>query len=214
MTRRSLRFALAGVPVLLAAGIAAACGPYAPAGCSMPPASSGTTQSCPSAMPQAPACPVQATLPSVPSAVSVWTLSVVGGKLQLQTADGARSQCERMTMVVNGADPIEVLTKGSKIHLAAGKDSVGACSLQAVADRVTRTGWEGSLVTLEGNATLVYVRNGKKADIAADRIAVNLPTGQVTVDMDVPQPVATPPAPVLTPPSIQNTTYGPITLPR
>jgi|SRR5579884_1766799 len=151
MTRRSLRFALAGVPLLLAVGMAAACGPYVPPGCNVPLAPSCPTPGGPPALPQAPVCPPgYASPPVAPPAPPVWALSVLDGKLQLQTAEGARSLCERLTMLVNGADPVEVTVKGARIRLACGKDCVGACSVQAGAERVTRTGVDGALVALGG----------------------------------------------------------------
>jgi hypothetical protein len=120
----------------------------------------------------------------------MWNLSVADGKLQMQTPDGGRSLCERLTIVVTGVDLVEATITGQRIQLSSGKDAPGGTFLQASADRVTRTGQEGSIVGLEGNAKMVYARGGKKADISADRVSVNLMTGQIVIDMDAPpQPV-------------------------
>src|SRR5437763_15785486 len=47
---------------------------------------------------------------AVPATAGVtcgWTFSVVdGAKLQIQTADGMRSSCERMTLQATGAEPV------------------------------------------------------------------------------------------------------------
>ncbi len=185
MTYRYLRPLFVLVPVFVAVGIVAACGTYPPPTCTTP-----------APQPQVYYYPAPGQQPVPPPSVPIWNLSVLDGKLQLQTVEGARSICERLTVLVSGVDPVEATVAGQRIQIAGGKDTVGSTFLQASADRVTRTGAEGAVVSLEGNAKLVYARNGKKADISADRIAVNLATGQITSEMDVPQQVT----PIIPPP--------------
>src|SRR5687768_16462997 len=52
-------------------------------------------------------------------------------------------------------------------------------SLVGKALRVTRTGPKGCVLSLEGQATLSLTRKGKKADLTAERISVNLLSGHV-----------------------------------
>jgi hypothetical protein len=181
MTLKSLRLVLTIVPVLVAVGIVAACGPYSQS-VYLPPAA-------PPQQPQVYYYPAPMPPPAQVPMPAGWNLTVVDGKLQMQTADGARSVCEHLTFLVTGVDPVEAVVSGKRIQIACGKDAPGSILLQASGDRLSRSGAEGSIVTLEGGAKLVYVRNNKKAEISADRASVNLMTGQIVSDMDVPQQV-------------------------
>jgi hypothetical protein len=113
----------------------------------------------------------------------------MGGKLHLQTAEGTRSICDHLTILVGGVEPAEATVVDKRIQIVGGKDSKGSTILQATAERVIRSGAEGALMTLEGNAKLVYARNGHKADVCAERISVNLVTGQIVAEMDAPRSV-------------------------
>ena len=188
--------------LLAALSIAAACGDPCstpPLGISMPGAQPGQTSALPP-LPK-PACYPSPTLrnlyvqtpPFVATGNSSWTFSVIEGKLLIQTNDGMQSRCERMTLLVNGADPAEVSVSGTQLKVVSGTDCINGTFLQANADRVTRTGVDGALLTFKGNAKLVFARQGKKADVSADRVSLNLATGQITCDMGT-QPVY-PPAP-------------------
>src|SRR5262249_59345926 len=70
-------------------------------------------------------------------------------------------------------------------------------SLAGSALRVSRTGPKGCILTLEGEATLTLIRQGKKAELTADRISVNLVTGQV--EGQIGHPPQNPPVPPVTP---------------
>jgi hypothetical protein len=194
MTFQSFRSVLAVAWLLAAVGLGEACTPPPPqATWVQPPSGYPTPAPIPTPV-QSPYSYVAQATPPLPANAS-WFLSVVNGKLQLQTADGSRSMCERLTIMVSGVDPVEVTVVGKQIQIAAGKDCKGGTLLQGTAERLTRTGVEGALLTLEGSAKLVYVRNGHKAEISADRISVHLAAGQIVTDMDVPKPVT----PVLPP---------------
>src|SRR5262245_59678929 len=122
----SLRKLLYVAPIFIAVGIAAACGPYIGPICKPPtPASTPTGISMPlvaqsSAPPATPQCttphnlppappPTEYPSPTTPSAAQPvpppafacpgWNLSIVDGKLHLQTVDGLRSTCEKMTIL-------------------------------------------------------------------------------------------------------------------
>jgi hypothetical protein len=152
----------------------------------------------------APPPPVQTPLPALPqpqpyssqtspaplSSVPVWALSIVDGKLHLQTAEGTRSTCEKLTILISGVDPTAVAVCESLIRLTSGKQEGRSSDfLQATAQKVSRTGPDGATVVLEGNARLVYVRKGKRIDVSTDLVSVNLATGQVISEMDVPKMV-------------------------
>jgi hypothetical protein len=136
----------------------------------------------------------------VPQPVAVnpapsWVLSAEGGKLQVQTADGTRASCASLTIPVGGA--VEVTAEGKQVHVRSGPSAQTADALRGDADRVSRSGPDGVVLTLEGHAKLTVVRNGKRAEVASDRIAVNLATGHVEADLGVEAPAPT--APVLCP---------------
>src|SRR4051794_19095820 len=115
MTVPSLRKLLFVAPLFAAVGIAAACGPSGrpgppPApGISMPSQSSNCSpfpQTTVPAMPPRGTCetpPLPSPLCSVPGT----SLFVFDGKLQVQTADGARMACDKLTILVGGAEPAE-----------------------------------------------------------------------------------------------------------
>src|SRR5687767_5337458 len=104
----SLRKLLIVVPVFVAVGIATACGPYTSPTCCCPQ---------PAQAPQAyyyePVTNSQGQTTYVmrcsasPQTMGT-SLSVVHGKLQVQTADGGRMTCEKLTVLVNGVDPLDV----------------------------------------------------------------------------------------------------------
>src|SRR5262245_44856825 len=125
----SLRKLLYVAPMFIAVGVAAACSPYigplwkqptppsTPTGISLPqvaqsptpPAEpqSTTPQNVPPPLPPteqpSPTTP-PATQPDSPAAFATpgWNLSMVDGKLHLQTVDGMRSICEQMKILING----------------------------------------------------------------------------------------------------------------
>lgn len=172
-----------------------ACGP----GPQMPACTPPSVTGYPSAiLPPAPAQPqvyyvpqpAPLAAPYVTPGASTWTLSVAGGKLHVLTNDGMRATCEQLTLLVSGVEPALATVAEIQIRIALGKDCKDADCLQATADRVTRSGADGALLTLEGNAKLLFVRKGKKVDVSADRVSVNLATGQVVSDL-APQPVPT-----------------------
>ena len=215
----SLRKLLLVVPVFIAVGIAAARGPYVEPD-TRPPSPSGSStssqpaQSPPSAserstppqtnspLPPPTQCPMPTPPPAPPpmqpgisAAFSVpdWKLSIMEGKLHLQTVDGARSTCETMTILVNGSEPIKVAISDNVIRLTSGTDAPGCLVfLQASAQKVTRIGPDGATLILQGTAKLVYVRRGKKIDVSSDQISVNLTTGQLVIETEPPRPVPQP----------------------
>jgi hypothetical protein len=98
--------------------------------------------------------------------------------------------CEKLSILATGVEPTEVAVGSNQIRVSSGKDVKGGDFLQATADRVSRSGPEGTVVILEGTAKLLYVRQGKKAEVSAERISVNLATGQVVSDLGNTTPVS------------------------
>jgi hypothetical protein len=93
---------------------------------------------------------------------------------------------------VSGAQPVEVSVVGQAVQVTSGEKGQEGGSLKATAERLTRSGPGGAILHLEGNATVCYVRNGKRAEVSGHTVTVNLVTGRVEVEMDSPQP--TPPS--------------------
>jgi hypothetical protein len=119
---------------------------------------------------------------------------MVDGKLHLQTVDGMRSLCEQMKILINGCEPIAVTVSGKHIRMRSGTD--GAASpifFEATSQRVTRAGPDGATVVLDGDAHVVYARKGKKIDVSADRISVNLVTGQLVIETEPTPPITVQP---------------------
>lgn len=87
-----------------------------------------------------------------------------------------------------------VRTRGTAIRLVADGDRVRLTGngLQASADRVTRT---GANLTLAGHVQLRYERQGRRAEIVADRVVVDLATGHVETDLSGGASVTTPAPP-------------------
>ena len=200
------RALLAVVPLLLA-GFAVACGPYQlpdgpPAASNpqpkrppQPPSVPTTSQNClpPQNSPPLPP-PVQCPAPSphvqtyqAPDA-RPWSLTVADGKLHLQ-AHGARSACQKMTILVDGAEPVSVSVKGEAIRLSAGNEACkSTCFLEASARKVSRTDANGATLVLEGDAKLTYARGGNKVDVTTDLLSVDVSSGQVICELNAPQP--------------------------
>jgi len=137
------------------------------------------------------------------------SLSVLDGKILVQTADGSLMVCEKFTILVGGAEPAEVAVNEKLVTITSGKKTCpGMCCmqsagsstdcLQASAQKVRRIGAEGATLVLEGNAKLLYVRQGKKIDVATDLLQVNLSTGQVISELEM-KPVTPLPSEVPTP---------------
>jgi hypothetical protein len=128
-------------------------------------------------------------------------LSVVdegGAKVQVQTSDGMRATCEGLTIHVNGVEPLRVSVLGKQVQAHCGAQECqagnGCDALQLSADRVSRSGPDGALLTLEGNAKLLCIRRGKRAEMAAEQISFHLVTGHIDCEMG-----QQPPAPAIVP---------------
>lgn len=206
----SLRKLLFVVPAFVAVGVAAACGPYStPTVCGTQP------QQLPQTYYYEPVTNSNGQTTYVMRCVANsqaygTSLSVIEGKIQVQTADGGKMICEKMSIPVNGVEPVTVSVAEKEIRLASGKDVKGGDLLQASAQKITRMGVEGATLVLEGNAKLVYVRQGKKIDVSTDLLSVNLSTGQVISELEV-KPVKPVPPPILTPAAPTEPQAGPVT---
>ena len=99
-----------------------------------------------------------------------------------------------MTFQVAGCGPVTLSQAGKQVQ-------VRGSLLRATADRLTRGGADGANLVLEGNVRLNYRRNGKRAEVCADRVAVNLVSGHVEVDLGATAPNPEPPPPPVTPAS-------------
>lgn len=210
MSCTSLRAFTLLTMLVTAAGLSVmACEPYRSstgcptAGSTTPP---GICLPCPM-----PAPAYYATPPMVPTQVyypyagNTWTLTAADAKIHVQTSEGMRSTCEKLSFLINGSDSVNVSLAGKQVRITSGKDVKNADTLDGTADRVVRSTTDGGFLTLEGNAKFFCSRHGKKMEATADRISINLTTGQIVSEMGpqlpVPQlqPVYTPECPVLPP---------------
>lgn len=212
MTFTSPRFLTTFAVLVAAVGLSVmACEPYRSstgytAGYTVPP---GIALPCPT---PAPAYYVPAPPPVAPSqacypyAGNTWTLTAADAKIHVQTSEGMRSTCEKLSFLINGSDSVNVSLAGKQVRITSGKDVKNADTLDGTADRVVRSTTDGGFLTLEGNAKFFCSRHGKKMEATADRISINLTTGQIVSEMGpqlpVPQvqPVYTPDCPI--PPTV------------
>jgi hypothetical protein len=133
-----------------------------------------------------PPCPPSTYVQAYQPSGQVWVLSVADGKLHLETAEGTHSTCEKLTILVNGVEPVAVTVSDNLIRLSAGSEACkSSCHLQATARKVSRTGPNGATLVLEGDATLSYSQNGKKIAVSTDLLSVNMVSGQVISEMQV-----------------------------
>jgi hypothetical protein len=216
----SLRKLFLVAPVFIAVGIAAACGPYGTPNC---PVTSYPSAQTPQAIYYEPVTNAQGQTTyvvrtitaTVPSSVAGTSLSIVNGKLHIQGADGSKMTCEKFTILVSGAEPAAVTVVDKLIKITSGKDVKDGDFLQATAQKVSRIGAEGATLVLEGDAKLVYTRQGKKIDVSTDLLSVNLMTGQVISELNAPKPAtpippsdgdgsSAPPPPVTAPPAFRK----------
>jgi hypothetical protein len=100
----------------------------------------------------------------------------------VQAADGSRAACESLTFQAAGEEPVEAGVEGKQVFVRTAPTKGAQDYLRGSADRVTRRGPDGAVVSLEGNAKLTFSRKGTKAEVTANRISVNLATGQVEVE--------------------------------
>jgi len=120
------------------------------------------------------------------------------GKVQVQTSEGVIGWVDKLTLPVGGSELVQVTVNGAQLHVVYGEGrEEDRSTVSGSADRVTR-GNDGPTLVLEGNASLQCHRKGMKAESSADRITVNLTTGQIVSDVG-PQAAgstsAKPPAP-------------------
>jgi hypothetical protein len=117
----------------------------------------------------------------------VLTVEEGGAKVQVQTTDGMRATCEGLTIHVNGVDPLRVSILGKQIQAHCGAQECLAgnnCdAIQLSANRVSRSGPDGAILTLEGNAKLLCIRKGRRAEVAAEWICLHLVTGHIDCEM-------------------------------
>jgi hypothetical protein len=135
-----------------------------------------------------------------PTTVSIqpgctFSVTTENGPAQLLVVgnDGLRSSCDKMTLLINGTAPLMIRIEGKQVLVHNDTDVKGS------ADRVSRGGTDGSILTLEGKAQVRCWRNGRQAEMSGERIVVNLLTGHVEAEMGSPQPATTPlppPAPI------------------
>jgi hypothetical protein len=131
-----------------------------------------------------------------PAASPSWTLTPEGNRVQCQSADGSRATCESLTMQVSGAVPVEVSVDGRQLSVRSVASAGGSAdTLKGTADRVVRSGPDGAVVTLEGNARLTVARKGTQAELVSPRISVNLASGHVEAEITGQLVPTTPPIP-------------------
>lgn len=221
----TFRCFLLSASLFLAASWARPCGtpPPAQTGISLPcsqptqpvqAASPWQTVSCPTTSAAMPTPPPPPQAPYQSTGNATWTLTPAGEKLLVETNEGMKAQCELLTILVSGVEPAEAAVMGKQISITGGKDEARDYLLRGTGDRLTRSGVDGALLTLDGHAKLLYVRQGKRAEVSADHISVNLASGQVVSEMGWPQvitPVDSPsvpcrPYPVPSAPSASSST--------
>jgi hypothetical protein len=135
-----------------------------------------------------PTCPP---MPRPSSAVgSGWALSASQGKVMIQSADGAQGMCDSLTIPVARVGMLRV-TADAQVYICSADEcskvpgGTGKATFRLSGNVVTRNGPTG--LTAEGSAKLTWDRNGKRAEVSADRITVDLATGHVETDL-VPAP--------------------------
>jgi hypothetical protein len=104
-----------------------------------------------------------------------WRIQVVEeeGKPQLEMrVDNTALVCDHMVLKVGG----ETL----KLEITGKQIQVSGSFLKATGDRLTHNRADGSLL-LEGKVKLSYSKNGQKAEITAQRIAVGVGDGSLVV---------------------------------
>jgi hypothetical protein len=123
------------------------------------------------------ACTILAPLP--PQSVSPWLLRVVElnhhSRLMMQfdgDKDTPRVSCEEMVLHV-GPEPLTVSVEGKQVHLSGN-------FIKGSADTIGRNAANGNLV-MEGHVKLNYGKEGKKVEVTADQVVVNITEGRVEV---------------------------------
>ena len=108
---------------------------------------------------------------------SSWNLRpiVEQGKPKLIVREGDRDSVTVKSLVVKipGNDALKLTAAGTQIRAQSG-------SLQAHADKVSRTGEAGCFV-FEGHVKLTYKKDGERARVIAERVFVNLADGCIEV---------------------------------
>jgi hypothetical protein len=116
-------------------------------------------------------------MPASP-APAPWQLRVVEvnhqPRLMMQwTGDNeTRASCEEMTVHI-GPEPLKVCVADKQIH-------VSGNFIKGSADTITRNTADGSLL-MEGHVKVHYGKEGKKVEVAAEEVVVNMTEGRVEV---------------------------------
>jgi hypothetical protein len=148
------------------------------------------TSSLASCRPPQPASALPTRPTSVPPAPVPWEFRAVREddrpRLQVQTGPGVTATCESLTFQVGDSRPVTVSVADNQVQVRCRSPILTELGrhpgIQAGAYRVIRGGADGALLTLEGQARLQYQEKGD-ATIRAERIVVNLLTGQVEVEL-------------------------------
>ncbi|MBV9122183.1 MAG: hypothetical protein JO112_02325 [Planctomycetes bacterium] len=106
-----------------------------------------------------------------------WTMKVVleegHALLEVQGPGESRLTCERTTLKNSGGSPL-------KIHVAENDTQVAVSSsaLNALADSLIE---QNGCLVLEGHVKLVYSKDTQRADVVADRVLINLASGNLEI---------------------------------
>jgi hypothetical protein len=119
---------------------------------------------------------------SAPAVTWEFTTTRGGGeaRLQVQTGQGATATCESMTFKTAGGTPITLTADGQKVRVQSGPGG-HALRIYASADRVTRGGACGEMITLQGHARAQFELKGQGGQITGERVTLNLGTGSIEV---------------------------------
>jgi hypothetical protein len=140
---------------------------------------------------------------AVPNLAASWTFQAVdeSGKTRLQIQSGAGMQGTLSDLAFRAPDGTSVT-----VTVADKQVQVQGAGLQARADRLTRSGTNGTVLTFEGNVKLRYEKKERHAEVVAERAVVNLAAGQVEISIGGAK--VAPPLPEPVPPVCPTPSYG------
>jgi hypothetical protein len=134
---------------------------------------------------------------------STWTMTVLreGNQSLLHIqAGGGEGICEAITLPLNGSLSVTLTANESQVLIKSNNNArqmLFGINVTGIADRVSRSGSGGLILTLEGHVHLKCTDTRGSIEVATDRIVLNLVTGHVEVEL-TPEPIVNPVVPCCT----------------